>query len=100
MVINPARNFMSTSDEVETDVGWRINPNRRPAFDVFSIITGNIQAAAFILLHELGHRTKSYEDNDDDGDPLAGAINNGKIHDACFRNLRRLRSNARLGMKS
>jgi RHS repeat-associated protein len=46
---------------------------------------GDVQASAFILLHELGHRAKIYGKYDiDDGDPIAQGMNSEKIRKACF----------------
>lgn len=55
----------------------------RPPASVSSVTLENVEAAAFLLLHELGHRTKSFGDLDDDAG-LAGAPNNDKIREACF----------------
>jgi hypothetical protein len=45
----------------------------------------DVQAAAFIMAHELGHRTHSFGDRDDDGGgSYAGVLNNEDIRKACF----------------
>lgn len=46
----------------------------------------DVVAAAFILAHELGHRTGIYgKDDKDGGKPDRTARNNKKIYDACFK---------------
>jgi YD repeat-containing protein len=46
---------------------------------------GDVDAAAFVLLHELGHKRKKFgKDNSDGDDPFANARNNEKIRAACF----------------
>jgi hypothetical protein len=55
---------MDNSGSYTIDVGFNVGPP-----SVSSITLGNVEAAAFALLHELGHRTKSYGDlNNDAGD--------------------------------
>jgi len=48
----------------------------------------DVTSAAFLLAHELGHRRKIYGDNDDDGSAIDGAINNMKIWQACFSEIK------------
>ncbi len=46
---------------------------------------GIIEAGAFGLFHELGHKSKIYgKYNKDGNDPIANGINSSKIYDACF----------------
>lgn len=49
-----------------------------------SLALQDVTAAAFLLAHELGHRTHSYGDNQNDGALVDGAINNMAVWKACF----------------
>jgi hypothetical protein len=77
--INPTGEITDKSGSVSLPVGFTLGPNPT----VSSITLGNVEAAAFLLLHELGHRTKRYGSNDNDAGP-AGVLNNGLIQEACF----------------
>jgi hypothetical protein len=67
-----------------------------PGFDSFTVLNGenrsrvqmpsDINTAAFILLHELGHRCGIFgKDDKDAGDSDKGERNNYKIWEACFK---------------
>lgn len=82
VLLNPTGDFFSNSEKVELQVGYSVGMN---ALTFKSISLDKIQAAAFILAHELGHRTKSFGDNDQDGaGGITGVMNNKAIKEACF----------------
>jgi len=50
------------------------------------VVLGEVENAAFILAHELGHRRKIYGKNNDDGQDMdRNTKNNRKIWEACFK---------------
>ena len=74
ITINPNGAFMDTSRFINFEI------NARRDF----IRLTNVEAAAFILAHELGHRSGKL--NNDGNDPLGAlsVLNNGRIRNACF----------------
>jgi len=78
--IDPTGSFMNTSGSVMVTID--LVSNGMDIIPTNITIEGNIEAAAFFLLHELGHRTNSLPD--DAGSEYTSIKNNGKIYDACF----------------
>jgi hypothetical protein len=72
---------MNTSEFTNIQVGLDVRTGRWQTMTLT-----NIQAAAFIFLHELGHRTKSFGDRDDD-DGYAGVLKTTKSEKSVFRKL-------------
>jgi len=48
------------------------------------VTLNNINAAAFVLAHELGHRTKKLLSDGNDPIGVISTINNGAVYNACF----------------
>ncbi|HXQ69709.1 MAG TPA: hypothetical protein VN844_04455, partial [Pyrinomonadaceae bacterium] len=79
ITINPTEHFMRDKDGVRFDVG--INFRAR---QVYYVMLTQIEAAAFILAHEIGHRTKTLDPDGFDQSNYISALNSGKVRDACF----------------
>ena len=80
--IHPNGLFMSKNDAAKFDVGANL-----PARQVYYVTLSNVEAAAFILAHEIGHRTRTLEPDGHDQSDFISALNNGKVRDACFSDI-------------
>ena len=76
------KGFMNTSGSVTFQVGFDLSRAQ-----AFNISLDNVQSAAFILLHELGHRTGTLNPDGNDPFGFVSVINNGKVRDACFSDI-------------
>ena len=79
VTIAPDKPFMDNSGSVIFQVGFDLRRGQ-----AFSIGLNNVQAAAFILLHELGYRTGTLDPDGNDPFGFVTVINNAKVRDACF----------------
>ena len=84
ITIAPDKPFMDTSGSVTVQVGYNLKLRQRD-----NIQLDNVQAAAFVLLHELGHRTGTLEPDGNDPFGFVSVINNQKVRDACFSEIPR-----------
>ena len=84
VTIDPDKPFMGTSGSVTFQVGFDLRQGQ-----AFNIDLDNVQAAAFILFHELGHRTRTLNPDGNDPFGFVSVINNGKVKDACFSEIPR-----------
>jgi hypothetical protein len=78
VTINPTGAFTDTSGSFFIEI------NARRDF----VQLDNIEAAAFILAHELGHKAGKLLNDDDDPTAALSVLNNGKIQQACFSDVR------------
>ena len=74
LTINPNGAFIDTSGSVEITLSVRGDYVR----------LGNVEAAAFILAHEMGHRTNKLIVDGNDPLGVLSISNNGTIYEACF----------------
>jgi hypothetical protein len=85
--IDPNHGFFDTSSSISIQVGVipkeHARINELPYIPV-TITLGNVEMAAFYLLHELGHRTDTLPDDGGSGLGMQSILNNGKIQKACF----------------
>jgi hypothetical protein len=85
--INPSNGFFDTSGSKTFEVGTNLKENARinelPYLPV-TITLGNVDAAAFILLHELGHHIPGVLEDDGGGIGFEVIHNNSKVQKACF----------------
>ena len=81
ITIDPKKKFFDTSGFVNMQAGLDYSKN-----EVYVSAMTNIEAASFILAHELGHKTGKLKPDGDDVDTLGAASveNSGKIWQACF----------------
>lgn len=77
--IHPNNIFMSSNDTVRFHVGANL-----PARQVYYVVLNNVEAAAFILAHEIGHRAGTLEPDGHDQSRYVSVLNNGRVRDACF----------------
>jgi hypothetical protein len=79
VAINPVGGFFDTSGSRTFQLDFNLRDKTAKY-----VVLGNVEAAAFILAHELGHVTGKLEN--DGGDPFGfkSIWNNKKVHDACF----------------
>jgi hypothetical protein len=56
---------------------------------VFNVALSSVEAGAFILLHELGHRTGRLRPDGHDQMNFVTVLNNGRVRDACFADIPR-----------
>ena len=82
IVINSNGLFMAINDDARFDLG--INMNAR---QVYYVVMKNIEAAAFILAHEIGHRAGTLQPDGHDQSGFISALNSGKVRDACFADI-------------
>ncbi|HEY6806223.1 MAG TPA: RHS repeat-associated core domain-containing protein [Pyrinomonadaceae bacterium] len=73
--------FMGTGGSERIEVGYSLRDQVGYYIDL-----GNVEAAAFVLAHELGHRTGSLSGDSAGNDPLnlLTIMNNGTVKKACF----------------
>jgi len=80
--IHPNGLFMSKNDAAKFDVGANLR-----ARQAYYVVLSNVDAAAFILAHEIGHRTRTLEPDGHDQSNYISALNNGRVRDACFTDI-------------
>jgi hypothetical protein len=82
VTIDPNRMFMGTSGTETIQVGFNLREKRGSYIDL-----DNVQAAAFILAHEVGHRAGKLPPDGNDPFGFLSVINNGTLQKACFSDL-------------
>ena len=82
ITINPTERFMSTNDAAKFHVGLNMHTRQ-----IYYVVMNNIEAAAFILAHEIGHRAGTLEPDGHDQSSFVSALNSGKVRDACFADI-------------
>ena len=79
ITIDPTGLFMTEKDNAKFQVGVNL-----PAQQAYYVVMNNIEAAAFILAHEIGHRTDTLERDGHDQSGFLSVTNSGRVRDACF----------------
>ena len=73
---------MTTNNDAKFHVGLNMT-----ARQIYYVVMNNIEAAAFILAHEIGHRAGTLERDGHDQSGYISALNSGKVRDACFADI-------------
>jgi YD repeat-containing protein len=79
VTIDPNGVFMGTTGSETIQVGFNLRDRQG-----YYIILNNIQAAAFLLAHETGHRAGKLRTDGNDPFGFFSIMNNGDIQKACF----------------
>jgi len=79
ITFNPTGLFMSSNDAAKFHVGANL-----PKQQVYYVVMSNVEAAAFILAHEIGHRAGTLQPDGHDESNYVSVMNSGKVRDACF----------------
>jgi len=75
---------MSTSGSEIIQVGFNLRDQKG-----FYITLNNVQAAAFVLAHEIGHRAGKLRSDGNDPFGFLSIMNNGDVQKACFGDVKR-----------
>ena len=73
---------MSSNNAAKFHVGANL-----PANQAYYIVLSDVEAAAFILAHEIGHRAGTLAPDGHDKSNFISVMNSGKVRDACFADI-------------
>ena len=79
VTFDPKGIFMGTSGSETIQVGFNLRDKRG-----YYITLDNVQAAAFVLAHETGHRAGKLRPDGRDPFNFSSVMNNGDVQEACF----------------
>lgn len=82
ITIKPNGVFISTSGSETLQIGVNLRANQG-----HFVALNNVEAAAFILAHEIGHRVGTLRPDGHDKTNFVSVINNEKVYEACFSDL-------------
>lgn len=82
ITINPNGLFMSTDETVKLQVGYNLKLQQG-----YYVVLNPVQAAAFVLAHEIGHRANKLKPDGHDRLNFLSIMNNAKVRKACFSDL-------------
>ena len=82
VTIDPNGAFMDDSKTQTFQVGFNLREKKG-----YYLTMTNVEAAAFILAHELGHRTRKLQPDGHDRFNFLSVTNNGVVQKACFGDL-------------